>query len=138
MRILNKRWCFFVFLFSILILFGIYGWTKAEYWISLPVIMISLALLIGYALIMPRCGRFDDEGITVYYTFGIKTHAKWEELHHVEDHHSGYTVFPWFRSYHIGYFKSKLPFITEASIPKNKKTTAQIEKNYMKNIEKYG
>ena len=132
---LNKRWAFWIVIFSVLILFGI--WTlDDELIISILVIVIGSLILLGYIFVFPNSYKIDEKGITVYYGFGIKTTAQWNELRTIEDHYC--RAFLWMREYHIGYFKNTLPLWEKACIPKNKKTTALIEKYYKKDIDKYG
>ena len=97
-----------------------------------------LILILGYALIIPNSYTFSQEGITVRYCFGLKTFLCWKDVKHIEDHYSGGKGFPWWRSYEIAYFKTKIPFHERAYIPKNKKTTEMIHKYYHNIIEKYG
>ena len=131
----NKRWTFWIGIFTILILLGI--WTlDVELVISIVVIAIGSLFLLGYIFLFPNSYRFDENGITVYYGFGIKTIAQWNELHTVEVHRC--RAFLWMREFHIGYFKNTLPLWEMAYIPKNKKTTILIEKYYKKTIDKYG
>lgn len=135
--IINKRWIFFVLIFAMLIAFGI--WTLSEeLGVSIAIIVVGSILLLGYIFIFPNCYRFNAQEIVVYYGFSIKTKANWNELKCVEDHHSRYGIFPWFREYQVGYFKTKLPLWEKACIPKNKKTRVLIEKYYKKHIEVYG
>ncbi|MBR6649983.1 MAG: hypothetical protein IKL36_01085, partial [Clostridia bacterium] len=93
---------------------------------------------LGYALLIPNSCRFDEKGITVYYGFGIKTVSAWSELKVIEDHHSTNATLPWWREYHIGYFKTKFAPWQEACIPKNRKTSALIEKYYKRTVHKFG
>ena len=132
---LNKRWVFWIGIFSVLILLGIYTLSE-EITISAIIIVIGCICLLGYIFLFPNSYRIDEKGITVYYGFGIKTTANWNELHTIEDHYC--RAFLWMREYHIGYFKKALPLWEKACIPKNKKTTVLIEKYYKKTIEKYG
>ena len=132
---LNKRWAFWIAIFSVLILFGI--WTlDDELIISIVVIVIGSLSLLGYIFLFPNSYKIDEKGITVYYGFGIKTTAQWNELRTIEDHYC--QAFLWMREYHIGYFKNTIPLWEKACIPKNKKTTTLIEKYYKKDIDKYG
>ncbi len=136
-RIINKRWAFFVLIFLILIALGLWSLSE-ELGISIAVIVIGITLLLGYVFVIPNSYVIDAQGIVIYYGFGLKTKAYWNELKRVEDHHSQYGVFPWFREYQIGYFKTKFALWENAHIPKNKKTKALIEKYYKKHIEIYG
>ena len=131
----NKRWAFWIGIFSVLILLGIYTLSE-ELTISIIIIVIGCICLLGYVFLFPNSYRIDEKGIAVYYGFGIKTSAKWNELHTIEDHYC--RAFLWMREYRIGYFKKALPLLEKACIPKNKKTTILIEKYYKKTIEKYG
>jgi hypothetical protein len=132
---LNKRWAFWIVIFSVLILFSI--WTlDGELIISIIGIVIGSLFLLGYIFLFPNSYKIDEKGITVYYGFGIKTTAQWNELRTIEDHYC--RAFLWMREYHIGYFKNTLPLWEEACIPKNKKTATLIEKYYKKDIDKYG
>ena len=132
---LNKRQIFWILIFSILIVFGI--WTlNDELIISILVIVMGFLFLVGYIFLFPNSYRIDEKGITIYYGFGIKTTAQWNELRTIEDHYC--QAFLWMREYYIGYFKNTMPVWEKAHIPKNKKTTALIEKYYKKNIEKHG
>lgn len=120
--------------FAILVLLGV-GMQPIRP-LSIVIIVIGSLLLIGYSFLFPNSYRIDKNGITVYYVFGIKTTAKWNELRTVEDHYC--RVFPWMREYHIGYFKNTMVLWEEVCIPENKKTTTLIEKYYKNRIEKYG
>ena len=131
----NKRWGVWSGIFSFLILLGIYTLSEKPT-ISTIIMVIGCICLLGYIFLFPNSYRLDEKGITVYYGFGIKTTAKWNELHTIEDHYC--RVFLWMREYHIGYFKNTLPLWEKACIPKNKKTTALIEKYFKKTIDKYG
>ena len=136
--IFNKRWLFYICIFVILIALGI--WTLDDGLLtSICAIIIGGLLTLGYIFVFPCSCVINSYGITVHYAFGIiKKKATWSELKYIEDHHSTRDVMPWFREYHIRYFKSKFPLWHEACIPKNKKTTRLIEKYYRKTIEKYG
>jgi hypothetical protein len=80
----NKRWAFWIAIFSLLILFGI--WTlDDELIISIVVIVIGSLFLLGYIFLFPNSYKIDEKGITVYYGFGIKTTAQWNELRTIED-----------------------------------------------------
>lgn len=133
--VFNKRWFFFVFHFLLLTVIGFLLWNDARL-LSLAMIAIGMALTIGYLLIIPNCFRFQKVSITVYYGFGIKTVARWEDLHHIEDHPARFGIFPWQREYHIGYFQTRNPFFAEVSVPKTKRTTAEITKYYRRIIER--
>ena len=135
--LINKRWIFFVTMLSFLVLLGIFT-LEEEIGISIAIIALGLILILGYALIIPNSYTFSQEGITVRYCFGLKTFLCWKDVKHIEDHYSGGKVFPWWRSYEIAYFKTKIPFHERAYIPKNKKTTEMIHKYYHNIIEKYG
>ncbi|MBE6767571.1 MAG: hypothetical protein E7549_01510 [Ruminococcaceae bacterium] len=132
---LNKRWAFWIGIFSVLILLGIYTLSE-ELTISIIIIVVGCICLLGYIFLFPNSYKIDEKGITVCYGFGIKTTAQWNELRTVEDHYCG--AFLWMREYHIGYFKNTLPLWEKACIPKNKKTATLIEKYYKKDIDKYG
>ena len=131
----NKRWAFWLAIFSVLIFMGIYTLSE-ELTISIIIIAFGCICLLGYIFLFPNSYRIDEKGITVHYGLGIKTTANWNELHTIEDHYC--RAFLWMREYHIGYFKKALPLWEKACIPKNKKTTILIEKYYKKTIEKYG
>ncbi len=129
---LNKRWITSIIAFSILLLLGI--WTVDEdFPLSIGIIAISCFFLLGYILIIPNSYRIDDKGITVYYGFGIKTYANWDEIRTIEDRLRRGGLFKR-RVYRIGYFPNTFLFWKMASIPKNKKTTIWIEKYYKKPI----
>jgi len=136
--IINMRMFFYFFLFSILVLLGL--WTLDEdLFISIGVIVIGAFFILGYILLMPNFYVIDAHGITVYYALGIiKKSAAWGEMRTVEDHCTLYAALPWWREYHIGYFKSTFPLWKTACIPKNRQTTRLIEKYYKKTIKKYG
>ena len=131
----NKRVGFFEAAYIVLIGFGIWS-LKEDFGISVAVIAVGVLLLLGYILVFPNFYRLDENGITVYYGFGIKVTARWEELAAIEDHRS--RRFPWLREYQMRYFKAKCPFHTEVSIPKNRKTAVLIQKYYKKAIVKVG
>ena len=135
--IINKRWILFVIIFSILIIIGVWG-MKDDFGLSLAVTIIGVVGVIGYVILIPNSCRFDEKGITVYYGFGIKTVSAWSELKVIEDHHSTNVTLPWWREYHIGYFKTKFAPWQEACIPKNRKTSALIEKYYKRTVHKFG
>lgn len=129
---LNKRWIFWILIFSILIVFGICT-LNDELMVSIVVIAMGAFFLVGHIFLFPNKYRIDEKGITVYYGFGIKTTAQWNELRTIEDHYC--RAFLWMREYHIGYFKAEMPVWEKAHIPKNKKTTTLI-KNITKRILK--
>ena len=104
--------------------------------ISTIILFIGCSCLLGYAFLFPSSYILDENGITVFYGFVIKTTAKWNELHTVEDHYCKGLF--WMREYHIGYFKNTIPLWEIACIPKNKKTAGLVEKHYKNRIEKYG
>ena len=135
--IINKRWILFVIIFSILIVIGVWD-MKDDFGLSLAVTITGVVGVLGYVILIPNSCRFDEKGITVYYGFGLKTVATWSELKSIEDHHSTNGLCPWLREYHIRYFKTKFAPWQEACIPKNRKTTAWIEKYYKKTIHKFG
>lgn len=135
--LINKRWIFFMALFVVLILFAFFS-LKEELLLSITIISIGVILILGYALIIPNSYTFSSDGITVRYCFGLKSFLCWKDIQHIDDCYSGGKCFPWWRSYEIAYFKTKIPFHEMARIPKNKKTKAQILKYYHKTIEKYG
>ena len=82
----NKRCAFWIGIFSVLILLGIYTLTE-ELTISIIIIVIGCICLLGYVFLFPNSYRIDEKGIAVYYGFGIKSTAKWNELHTIEDHY---------------------------------------------------
>ena len=84
--ILNKRWFVYISAFAILIATGIYT-LKENLWISIAIIVLGTLLVLGYALLIPNSYRIDKNQITVYYCFGIKTTAHWDQLKLIEDHH---------------------------------------------------
>ena len=115
---LNKRWAFWIAIFSVLILFGI--WTlDDELIISIVVIVIGSLSLLGYIFLFPNSYKIDEKGITVYYGFGIKTTAQWNELRTIEDHYC--QAFLWMREYHIGYFKNTIPLWKRRVFQRTKK-----------------
>ena len=129
----NFKWIFFQGLFLLLIILGIVSWDTHELWVGLTAILIGAFLMLGYALVIPYRYRFDADGITVCYCFGIHTSIKWSEIKHIHityDH-----VFPWRKEYRIGYFKTRFLFHSEAVIVKNRKTAAQINENWHKEFE---
>ncbi len=131
----NKRWAFWIGIFIILVLLGVWNLANQTA-VSIVIVVVGSLLLLGYIFLFPNSYRIDENGITVYYGFGIKTTAKWNELRTVENHYC--RAFLWMREYHIGYFKNTMALWEMACIPKNKKTTALIEKYYKKRIKKYG
>ena len=135
--LINKRWIFFEMLFLILVLLGLYT-LKEELALSIAIISVGIILILGYALLVPISYSFSSDGITVRYFFGLKTFLCWKDINRIDDHYDGGKCFPWWRSYEIAYFKTKIPFHEMARIPKNKKTTEQILKYYHKTVEKYG
>ncbi len=138
--IINKRCFFYVTIFIILVVIGIWsiGDCDDDLGLSVAVTVIGFMGSFGYIFIFPNGYRFDEKSITVYYGFGLKTVATWSELMSIEDHHSTNGLCPWLREYHIRYFKTKFAPWQEACIPKNRKTTAWIEKYYKKTIHKFG
>lgn len=132
--LINRRWFIFVSSFLILILCGVLS-INENVILLVAMIIVGSTLTIGYALIIPHRFVFEEEGITVHYCFGIKTYAKWNELKHIDDKSSEHL---WLREYHVGYFNTIIIFLTEATIPKNKRSAMLIEKFYHKKIEKYG
>lgn len=135
--LMNKRWIFFVMIFSVLILFGLSG-VGEETGLSVAIISIGLVLILGYAFVVPNSYTFSSEGITIRYCFGLTTFLLWKDVKYIEDHYDGGSCFPWWRSYEIAYFKTRIPFHERALISKNKKTTEIIGKYYHKTIQKYG
>lgn len=131
--IINKLWFYMQTVFCILIAIGIATWDGTDTGYNICFILIGAVLFIGYALLVPNRVRFDEQGITVHYMFGIKTYAEWKELKAVGVSLRG-QIFPWQKSYEIGHFKSKNIFHREACIPKNKKTTRMIEQYYKKSV----
>lgn len=130
----SKRWAFFVAVFTLLIFSGI--WTlNDDLKISIVIIIVGIVLLLGYIIFIPNSFFVDENGIIISYGFGMKTMAKWNELHIIEEHHD--KAFPWLKEYHIGYFKTRIPLWETAHIPKNKKASVLIEKHYKKYIEKF-
>lgn len=135
--LINKRWIFFIIMFSVLIILGVITF-KETTGLSVTVVSIGIILISGYTFIIPNSYTFSPEGITVRYCFGLKTFLYWNDINHIEDHYSGGKCFPWWREYEIAYFKTRIPFHKSARIPKNRKTTEMICKYYHKTIEKYG
>ncbi len=134
--VVNNRCVFFLFVFAILIALGV--WTIDEV-VSIPIIILGCFMFLGYAIAFPICCVINSRGVTVYYLFGFaKKRVAWNELKHIEDHHSKCGVLPWSREYHIAYFKTRFPLWENACIPKTKKVVQLIEKYYKGTIEKYG
>ena len=135
--VVNVRSVFFLFIFATMIAFGV--WTIYDALaISIAIIFVGSFLFLGYAIAFPVCCLINSQGVTVYYFFGfLKKKATWNELKYVEDHHSG-GVLPWWREYHIAYFKTRFPLWEKACIPKTKKAVKLIETYYSGNIKKYG
>ena len=130
----SKRWAFSVAVFTILILSGISA-PNNQPLISIAMIIVGSILLLGYILFFPNSFSIDEKGIVIYYGLGMKTIAKWNELHIIEERHD--KAFPWLKEYHIGYFKTRIPLWEIAYIPKSKKASILIEKYYKKSIEKF-
>lgn len=131
--IINKLWFYMQTVFCILIAIGIATWDGTDTGYNICFILIGAVLFIGYALLEPNRVRFDEQGITVHYMFGLKTYAEWKELRLVFTS-VRLALFPWQECYEIGHFKSKIIFHREACIPKNKKTTRMIEQYYKKSV----
>ncbi len=134
--ILNKRWLFYVVLFALLITFA--AWTMDEsFGISLAVVIVGAVFLLGYVFVFPNVYRIDENGITVYYAFGVfHTTVAWKDLKLIEDQHSRFGVLPWLREYHIGYFSTRFRLWEDACIPKNKKTSNLLAQYCKEHIEK--
>ncbi len=131
----NMRWALWVVVFTILILLGV--WTiEEDIGISIAIILTGVLLLLGIFLVFPSSFHIDSKGVTIYFAVVFRIFAKWNEVRVIEDHNS--KAFPWLREYHIGYFKTSFPLWEKVCIPKNKKTTALIEKYYKNTIDKYG
>lgn len=129
----NGRWIFMMILFTSLIALGIYFWDPAELWVGITAIAIGCILDIGYLIVFPHRYRFDDNGITLYYGFGMRTSAEWKDIKSISERYD--RGFPWWSNYEIGYFKTKMPFLTSGLVPKNRKTTELIKKFWHKKID---
>ena len=136
--VFNTRCVFFLFVFAILIAFGVMAVYDTLVF-SIVVIFIGVFLFFGYAVAFPICCVINLQGVAVYYLFGfVVKRVSWNDLKYVEEHHSLNGIFPWWREYQIAYFKTKFPLWEKASIPKSKKVVKLIKKYYKKTIEKYG
>lgn len=135
--ILNLRWIFFVFNFSLLTFLGVLT-SDDNLWISIAMIAAGIFLILGYAFIIPNRYTFSEKGIMVRYCFGLKNFLGWSNIKHMEDRYAGRKAFPWWREYEIGYFNTKIIFHEKAILPKNRRITEQLEKYYHKTIEKCG
>lgn len=134
--IINKNWYILQAMNSPVLAFGIICavlWDGTGKWYAFGIILFSVILITYYALLVPNRVRFDEQGITVHYMFGIKTYAEWKALKAVGVSLRG-QIFPWQKSYEIGHFKSRNIFHRDACIPKNKKTTRMIEEYYQKSV----
>ena len=135
-RKINKKQIFFVITFLVLVLCGIWTW-QDDLHLSILVISLGVVLALGYLVLFHNSYKFTEEGIEVYYLFGIKNILAWDKIKLVENRRSRGGVLFWKREYHIGYFETKFRLWELISIPKNKETTAIIEKYYQGKIDKY-
>lgn len=134
--ILNKRWLFYVIVFTFLILFAAIT-LEEHFGISLAMMIVGAVSLLGYVLVFPNAYRIDESGITVYYAFGVfRAALAWRDLKRIEDQHSRFGVLPWFREYHVGYFPTRFRLWEDACIPKNKKTARLLAQYCSERIEK--
>ena len=96
--------------------------------LSIIIIIIGILLIGGYIFAMPIACKINETGITVYYCFR-STSAEWKDIKHIETRYSS-PIFIGFSDfdYDIGYFKTKLPFFKDASVPGTRKTTKLLKK----------
>lgn len=96
--------------------------------LSIIIIIIGILLIVGYIFLMPIACKINETGITVYYCFR-STSAEWKDIKNIETRYSG-PIFIGFSDfdYNIGYFKTKLPFLETATVPKTRKTTKLLKK----------
>lgn len=135
-RKVNMKKIFFVLVFLVLIACGIWTWQEDLY-LSILVISLGGILAVGYLTLFHNSYKLTDEGIEVYYLFGIKNTLAWDSIKLLENRHSRGNLLFWKREYHIGYFETKFRLWEIVSIPKNKETREIIEKYYKGKIDKY-
>ena len=134
--ILNKRWLFYVAVFTFLTVFAAFTLDES-FGISLAMMIVGAVFLLGYVFAVPNACRIDENGIKVYYAFGVFCMTvAWKDLKCIEDQHSRFGVLPWLREYHIGYFTTRFRLWEETCIPKNGKTTNLLARYCKNEIEK--
>ena len=135
--ILNKRWLFYIIVFAFLIFFAAIILNES-FGISLAMVIVGAVCLLGYVFVFPNAYRIDENGITVYYAFGVfRATGAWRDLKCIEDQHSRFGVLPWFREYRVGYFPTRFRLWEDACIPKNKKTAKLLAEYCGEHIEKF-
>lgn len=125
--VIYKRWFVFVFAAAILIAIAVLSF-DGNCTLSIIIIIIGILLIGGCILAMPIACKINETGITVYYCFR-STAAEWKDIKHIETRYDcpiciGLPAF----DYNIGYFKTKLPFLETATVPKTRKTTKLLKK----------
>ena len=130
MRMVKKtfiipRWILIVALLLLLLVGIVLAWDPEEWWLGVCLIGVAIFLLLGYYLLFPYAYRIDEQGLTLYYGFGIRARAEWKEIKYVTSWYD--SVFPWRDYYRIGYFRARLSIHQEGQIPKTKKTTQLIQ-----------
>ena len=125
--VIYKRWFVFVFAAAILIAIAVLSF-DGNCTLSIIIIIIGILLIGGCILAMPIACKINETGITVYYCFR-STSAEWKDIKHIETRYSS-PIFIGFSDfdYDIGYFKTKLPFLETATVPKARKTTKLLKK----------
>ena len=123
--LVNGRWLFMAGVFLLLIVLGVVFMDPAEWWYSAIVIGIGGGAFFAHFLLFPYACRLDEQGLTLFYGFGLRTRAGWKEIKSVAVRHD--RVFPWRSEYRVGYFRAKLIFHEEGTIPKTKETTKMLQ-----------
>ena len=127
--VLNKKWFFFIALFLALIVLGALVLGR-DATLAIAIISVGAVLTVGYVFLFPSSFMLNEEGITVFYIFMIRTTLKWDEISHIKSCLSRATVFFWKKAYRVGFFKTKFTFWQEATLPKNKTTVQLLGKYY--------
>lgn len=123
--IINGRWLFMAVIFLMLTVFGVVFLDPAEWWYGAIVAGIGGIAFLAHFLLAPHACRFDGQGLTLYYGFGLHARAEWKDVKFVSVRHD--RVFPWRSEYRIGYFQAKLPFHEEGILPKTKRITQALQ-----------
>lgn len=71
--LINKRWIFFVTMFSFLVLFGLFT-LEEEVGISIAIITLGLILISGYAFIIPNSYTFSACGCNTFRAADSELH----------------------------------------------------------------
>ena len=124
--VIYKRWFVFVFAAAILIAIAVLSF-DGNCTLSIIIIIIGILLIGGYMFAMPIACKINETGITVYYCF-YSTAAEWKDIKNIKINYVHMETNLPLPDYAIGYFKTKLPFLETATVPKTRKTTKLLKK----------